>query len=161
MSAKNPNNIQGKLIPGTKHPINFYFITDMKTYQDQEDKADAVFDIEDNKFIKRPEEFTFDPSMYVKDFEKKVQEIDVVKGELKRDIIDYRELEGLTNDDVLNLQDKINTKLDEIEDSIRDIIKIGDGVDAEEEAFDRDMSPDEIRKYGIKNRLPKQLSIRC
>ena len=88
LSAKNPDNIQGKLIPGTKHPINFYFITDMKTYNDQEKKADAVFDIEDNKFIKRPEEFTFDPSMYVKDFEKKVQEIDVVKGELKRDIID-------------------------------------------------------------------------
>ena len=156
LSAKNPDNIQGKLIPGTKHPINFYFITDMKTYNDQEKKADAVFDIEDNKFIKRPEEFTFDPSMYVKDFEKKVQEIDVVKGELKRDIIDYRELEGLTNDDVLNLQDKINTKLDEIEDSIRDIIKIGDGVDAERRAaFDKDMSPDEIRQYGIKNRLPK------
>ena len=53
-----------------------------------------------------------------KDFEKKVQEIDVIKGELKRDIIDYRELEGLTSDDVLNLQDKINDKLDEIEDSI-------------------------------------------
>ena len=156
LSAKNPDNIQGKLIPGTKHPINFYFITDMKTYQDQEKKADAVFDIEDNKFIKRPEEFTFDPNLYVKDFERKVQEIDVVKGELKRDIIDYRELEGLTNDDVLNLQDKINTKLDEIEDSIRDIIKIGDGVDAERRAaFDKDMSPDEIRQYGIKNRLPK------
>jgi hypothetical protein len=156
LSAKNPDNIQGKLIPGTKHPINFYFITDMKTYQDQEKKADAVFDIDDNKFIKRPEDFTFDASMYVKDFEKKVQEIDVVKGELKRDIIDYRELEGLTSDDVLNLQDKINSKLDEIEDNIRDIIKIGDGVDAERRAaFDRDMTPDEIRKYGIKNRLPK------
>ena len=156
LSAKNPDNIQGKLIPGTKHPINFYFITDMKTYNDQEKKADAVFDIDDNKFIKRPEDFTFDPNLYVKDFERKVQEIDVVKGELKRDIIDYRELEGLTSDDVLNLQDKINTKLDEIEDSIRDIIKIGDDVDAERRAaFDKDMSPDEIRQYGINNRLPK------
>ena len=156
LSANNPDNIQGKLIPGTKHPINFYFITDMKTYNDQEKKADAVFDIEDNKFIKRPDDFTFDPSLYIKDFEKKVQEIDVVKGELKRDIIDYRELEGLTADDVLNLQDKINDKLEEIEDSIKDIIKIGDTVDAERRAaFDRDMSPDEIRKYGIKNRLPK------
>ena len=156
LSANNPDNIQGKLIPGTKHPINFYFITDMKTYNDQEKKADAVFDIEDNKFIKRPDDFTFDPSLYIKDFEKKVQEIDVVKGELKRDIIDYRELEGLTADDVLNLQDKINDKLEEIEDSIKDIIKIGDTIDAERRAaFDRDMSPDEIRKYGIKNRLPK------
>ena len=156
LSANNPDNIQGKLIPGTKHPINFYFITDMKTYNDQEKKADAVFDIEDNKFIKRPDDFTFDPSLYINDFEKKVQEIDVVKGELKRDIIDYRELEGLTADDVLNLQDKINDKLEEIEDSIKDIIKIGDTIDAERRAaFDRDMSPDEIRKYGIKNRLPK------
>jgi len=156
LSAKNPDNIQGKLIPGTKHPINFYFITDMETYNEQEKKADAVFDIDNNKFIKRPDDFTFDPSMYIKDFEKKVQEIDVVKGELKRDIIDYRELEGLTSDDVLNLQELINEKLDEIEDSIRDIIKIGDTVDAERRAaFDRDMSPEEIKKYGIKNRLPK------
>src|SRR5210317_933917 len=158
LSANNPDNIQGKLIPGTKHPINFYFITDMKTYNDQEKKADAVFDIEDNKFIKRPDDFTFDPSLYIKDFEKKVQEIDVVKGELKRDIIDYRELEGLTADDVLNLQDKINDKLEEIEDSIKDIIKIGDTIDAERRAvFDKDMSPDEIRMYGIKNRLPKNV----
>ena len=158
LSAKNPDNIQGKLIPGTKHPINYYFITDMKTYNDQEKKADAVFDIEDNKFIKRPEDFTFDKSMYMRDFERKVQEIDVVKGELKRDIIDYRELEGLTSDDVLNLQELINEKLDEIEDSIRDIIKIGDGVDADRRAaFDKDMSPDEIRQYGIKNRLPKNV----
>src|SRR6056300_1232334 len=158
LSATSPDSIQGKNIPGTKHPINYYFITDMKTYNDQEKKADAVFDIEDNKFIKRPEDFTFDKSMYIKDFEKKVQEIDVVKGELKRDIIDYRELEELSPDDILNLQELINEKLEEIEDSIRDIIKIGDGVDADRRAaFDKDMSPDEIRKYGIKNRLPKNV----
>ena len=158
LSASSPDSVQGKLIPGTQHPINFYFITDMATYNDQEKKADAVFDIEDNKFIKRPEDFTFDKSMYLKDFERKVQEIDVVKGELKRDIIDYRELEELSPDDILNLQELINEKLEEIEDSIRDIIKIGDGVDADRRAaFDKDMSPDEIQKFGIKNRLPKNV----
>ena len=156
LSAKNPDNIQGKLIPGTRHPINYYFITDKETYDDQNKKADAVFDIGKNKFIKRPEDFEFDPALYVKDFEKKVQEIDVIKGELKRDIIDYNELKGLTTNDVLNLQDKVKDKLDEIEDSIEDIIKIGDMVDAERrKAFDSDMSPEEIRQYGIKNRLPK------
>ena len=93
--------------------------------------------------------------MYVKDFEKKVQEIDVIK-ELKRDIIDYKELKGLTTNDVLDLQDKVKDKLEEIEDSIEDIIKIGDVVIADRrKTFDSDMSPDEIRKYGIKNRLPK------
>jgi len=158
LSAKNPDNIQGKEIPGTKHPINFYFITDQKTYDDQNKKADAVFDIENNKFIKRPEDFTFDPSLYVKEFERKVQELDVIKGELKRDIIDYDELKELQPNDILNLQDKINDKLEEIEDGIKDIIKVGDTVDNERRAaFDKDMSPDEIRQFGIKNRLPKNV----
>jgi len=158
LSVKNPDNIQGKLIPGSKHPINYYFITDKKTYEDQNKKADAVFDIDNNKFIKRPEDFVFDPDLYVKDFEKKVQELDVIKGELKRDIIDYRELEELSPNDVLNLQDKINGKLEEIEDSIEQIVKVGDGVDADRRAaFDTDMSPDQIRKFGVKNRLPKNV----
>jgi len=158
LSASNPDNIQGQLIPGTEHPINFYFITDKKTYDDQEEKADAVFDIENNVFVKRPDEFIFDPDLYVKEFERKVQELDVVKGELKRDIIDYDELTDLQPNDVLNLQDKIKDKLEEIEDSIEQIVKIGDTVDAERRAaFDTDMSPDEIRQYGVKNRLPKNV----
>ena len=158
LSASNPDNIQGQLIPGTQHPINFYFITDKKTYDDQEEKADAVFDIESNIFVKRPDEFVFDPDLYVREFERKVQELDVVKGELKRDIIDYNELIDLSPNDILNLQEKIKDKLEEIEDSIEQIVKIGDTVDAERRAaFDTDMSPDEIRQYGVKNRLPKNV----
>jgi len=131
LSASSPNSIQGKEIPGTQHPINYYFITDEETYRSQEEKADAVFDIDNNAFVKRPEEFVFDPDLYVKEFERKVQELDVVKGELKRDIIDYNELTELTPNDVLNLQEKIKDKLEEIEDSLEDIVKIGDTVDAE------------------------------
>ena len=158
LSAKNPDNIQGKLIPGTKHPINYYLITDSKTYQDQEDKADAVFDYRNNKFIKRPEDYTFDINLYLKDFQKKVDEIDVVKGELKRDIVDYDELKELKAGDIKNLQDKVNGKLKEIEKDIQDVIKIGDTVDAERRAaFDTDMSPDEIKTFSIKNRLPKNV----
>ena len=63
MSASNPDNIQGKLIPGSEHPINYYFITDEATYESQNQKADAVFDIERNVFIKRPEDFVFDVEM--------------------------------------------------------------------------------------------------
>ena len=158
LSAKSPDSIQGKLIPGSKHPINYYFITDKKTYDEQNKKADAVFDIDTNSFIKKPDDFVFDPDLYIKDFEKKVQELDVVKGELKRDIIDYKELKELSTNDVLNLQEKIKDKLEEIQDSLEDIVKIGDGVDAERRAaFNKDMSPDEIRQYGVKNRLPKNV----
>ena len=156
LSANNPDNIQGKLIPGTQHPINYYIITDKQTYDEQNKKADAVYDIEGNKFIKRPDDFEFNIDDYIDQFNRKVQELDVIKGELKRDIIDYRELEELKPNDILNLQDKIKDKLDEIEDSVEQIVKVGDGVDADRRAaFDRDMSPDEIQKFGIKNRLPK------
>ena len=68
-----------KLIPDTKHPVNYYILTDRETYDSQNEKADAVFDIESNRFIKRPEDFTFDINLYLKDFEKKVQEIDVIR----------------------------------------------------------------------------------
>ena len=158
LSASSADSVQGKEIPGSKHPINYYFITDKVTYDDQNKKADAVFDIEGNKFIKKPEDFTFDINLYIKEFDRKVQELDVVKGELKRDIIDYDELTELNPDDILNLQDKINSKLEEIEDDIEQIVKIGDGVDTERRAaFDKDMTPDEIRTYGVKNRLPKNV----
>src|SRR5210317_1757912 len=158
LSASSADSVQGKEIPGSKHPINYYFITDKVTYDDQNKKADAVFDIESNKFIKKPEDFTFDINLYIKEFDRKVQELDVVKGELKRDIIDYDELTELNPDDILNLQDKINSKLEEIEDDIEQIVKIGDGVDTERRAaFDKDMTPDEIRTYGVKNRLPKNV----
>ena len=158
LSASNPDNIQGKVIPGTEHPINYYFITDKATYDDQNRKADAVFDIERDVFVKRPEDFTFDVDMYIGQFTRKVQELDVVKGELTRDIIDYNELKDLQPNDVLNLQDKIKDKLEEIEDDLRVIIRIGDGVDTDRRAaFDTDMAPDEIRDYGVKNRLPKNV----
>jgi nicotinic acid mononucleotide adenylyltransferase/predicted nucleotidyltransferase len=158
LSVKNPDNIQGKLIPGTKHPVNYYLITDQETYEDQNKKADAVFDITNNKFIKRPDDFTFDINLYIKDFDKKVQEIDVIKGELKRDIIDYDELSELKPGEIKGLQDKVNGKLKEIETDLQDIINIGDTVDVERRtAFDTDMTPDQIRTYGIKNRLPKNV----
>ena len=158
LSVKNPDNIQGINIPGTKHPVNYYFITDKKTYDDQNAKADAVFDIKGQKFVKRPDDYKFDARLYVKDFEKKVQEIDVIKGELKRDIIDYDELKELKPGEIDDLEQELYPKIDEIEKSIEDLSNIGDTVDAERRAaFDKDMTPDEIQIYSIKNRLPKNV----
>ena len=158
LSSKNPDNIQGIEIPGTEHPVNYYFITDEETYDNQNGKADAVFDIENNKFIKRPEDYTFDMNLYLKDFEKKVKEMDIVKGELKRDIIDYDELTDLKPGEIKDLQKRLGDKLNEIEKDIEDIIDIGDTVDAERrKAFDKPMTPYSIKKYGIKNRLPKNV----
>ena len=120
--------------------------------------ADGTFDIDLNKFIKKPEPGTFEPEKYVADFQKRVSEIDVVKGELVRDMIDYEELSQLTSADIENLSGLISKKLAEIKDSINTLIDIGDKTYADrKDAFDKDMSPDEIRKFGVKNRLPKNV----
>ena len=158
LSAKNPDNIQGINIPGTKHPVNYYFITDKETYDDQNTKADATFDIKGQKFIKRPDDFKFDISLYMNDFEKKVQEIDVTKGELKRDIVDYDELSELKPGEIKDLEKRVAGKLDEIEKNLQDLSNIGDTLDAERrDAFNTDMSPDQIKTFSIKNRLPKNV----
>ncbi len=133
LSSSNPDNIQGKLIPGTKHPVNYYFITDEKTYDDQNRKADAVFDIKGQSFIKRPEDFEFNPNLYMRDFQRQVDKIDILKGELKRDIIDYDELMELKPGEIKDLERRTRNKLGEIEKSIQDLTDIGDKVDTKEE----------------------------
>ena len=106
--------------------MNYYFITDEETYDEQNSKADAVFDIKGQKFVKRPDDFKFDINLYLKDFERKVQEIDVTKGELKRDIVDYDELSELKPGEIKDLEKRLTSKLNEIEKSIQDLSNIGD-----------------------------------
>jgi hypothetical protein len=156
--AKSLRNINGTLVPGTKHPINYYVITDPNVKETNDKMADAVFDIKNNTWIRKPKEFKFDAKRYAADFEKRVKEIDVVQGELKRDIIDYKELKELSPDDVLNLQELINEKLDEIEDSIKHLVDIGNTVLKDRaDAFATDMTPEEIKTFGRKNQLPKNV----
>ena len=155
LASSNPDNIQGKLIPGTQHPINYYFITDEQTYDDQNAKADTVFDIKNQSFIKRPEDFEFNPNLYMKQFQKQVDKIDIHKGELKRDIIDYDELMELKPGEIKDLEKRIKNKLNEIEHHIEKLKNIGTDLDTKRRAaFDTDMTPDEIKTYSIKNRLP-------
>lgn len=158
LSSSNPDNIQGKLIPNTEHPVNYYFLTDEKTYDDQNGKADAVFDIKNQKFVKRPEDYVFDMDLYLKDFNAKVHEIDILKGELKRDIIDYNELSELKPNEIKDLEKKVKEKLDEIEEGLKDLGDVYDVVDKERRnAFDTDMTPEQIKTFSIKNRLPKNV----
>jgi len=154
--SKTMGQINGKLIPGTKHPINYYIQVNKKVSDDHLEGADGIFDVMQNKFVRRPEDFTFDINLYLKDFEKKVQEIDVIKGELKRDVIDYDDLKELKPSDVKDVKDRIESKVKEIKKDLQDIVDIGNVIGAERKAvFDKDMSPDEIRTYGVRNRLPK------
>jgi predicted nucleotidyltransferase len=154
----NLKNINGKLIPGTKHPINYYVHTDPQINKDHLQTADGVYDVMKNKFVRKPVEQSFDSKQYEADFQKKVKEIDVVKGELQRDIIDYKELQELEPSDIENLQSLVSKKLTEIENAIIFFDKLGqDLAQARRDLYNRDLTPDEIRQYGIHHKLPKNV----
>jgi predicted nucleotidyltransferase/phosphopantetheine adenylyltransferase len=147
--------INGKNIPGTKHPINYYIQVDRQISDDHLKNADGHFDVLNNMFTKVPNIPKFNINLYIKGFSKRIQEIDIIKGELKRDIIDYDELKSLSVDDVLNLQEKIKDKLEEIEDSITKIKDIGDDLSLKrKEVFLKGMTPEEIKTYGVANNMP-------
>ena len=150
--------INGRTVTGSNHPINYFSIIDPATFSKAREMADGTFDIDKNEFIRKPDPGTFEPEKYVADFQKRVSEIDVVKGELVRDMIDYEELKNLTDDQIENLSSLVSKKLDEIKSSINTLIDIGDKTIADrKDAFSADMSPEEIRKFGVKNRLPKNV----
>ena len=88
-----------------------------------------MFDIKGQTFIKRPEDFDFNPNLYMKDFQKQVDKIDILKGELKRDIIDYDELMELKPGEIKDLEKRTQNKLAEIEQDIEQLKDIGDKVD--------------------------------
>lgn len=156
--SKSLKDINGKEVPGTKHPINYYVIASKEGKKSADEKVDALFDIVSDKWIKKPKEQKFDYNLYADEFEKKVKEIDAVKGELKRDIVDYDELSSVSKYEIKNLSTRLEKKLKEIEKDLKDVKQFGDKVDSERrKAFDSNMTPDELRKYGIKNALPQNV----
>ena len=148
----------GKKIGKSNHIINYFSIIDPAIFSKNRELADGTFDINKNKFIRKPEASTFDPEKYVADFQHKVAEIDVIRGELKRDMIDYAELQGLSPKEIGNLSQLVASKLDEIKDSIKSLIDMGDKVMQDRaDAFNTPMSPDDIRKFGVQHKLPKNV----
>ena len=157
-ARKSVADINGKNIPGTNHPVNYYIQSDPDVNDAHLKTATGIFDVFKQKFDKKPKEQTFDPKVYAALFQHKVAEIDVVKGELKRDIFDYDELKELSPKDIVDLQKRIDEKLEEIKDAIEKFSVMGDELmQARRDLFNRPLTPEEIRKYGIAHKLPKNV----
>lgn len=150
--------INGKPIPGTEHPVNYFAVVDKKTFETAEELADAAFDIKNNKFIKETESKPFNIDKYMDDFHGSVERFDILRGELIRDIIDLKELEKLSSDEVSNLKGRVEKKVKELENDIEALVGIyGDAKQVRRDVFSKPLSPEEIRKYGSKNLLPQNV----
>jgi len=146
--------LNGNLAVGTTHPINYYIIKDDYDL----DSADAAYDILNERWIKKPDEFDVDVQSYMDKFQSTVNGLDFSTSELRKDIIDYKELMSFDEDKIKGLEEMVEAKLREIESSVEGLVTSYKNIKSlRKQAFEKDMSPTEIRKYGRKNKLPENV----
>lgn len=145
----------GKMAQGTTHPINYY-IVEGEEYDI--DKTQAAYDVASERWIKEPEDVDIMVVSYLDRFKNAIEHIDLTIANLRRNIIDYDELRNLDRDQIKQLGSLLKNKLEEIEADIEFLIKSKrDIVDARKVAFTKDMTPEEINKYGKKWKLPENI----
>ena len=155
---KKAAEVNGKSAPGTKHPINYFVLVSDEAYDLANQMADNVYNLEKDEFEKKSVIRPIDLDDYMSEFQDKVSKVDILTGELRRDVIDYASLKRLSRKEVKNLEGKVKGKLEEIEDNIQALISTHKEIKSERMgAFLKKLTPAKLRKYGSQNALPKNV----
>lgn len=135
-----------------EHPIEVY----IQFNPNQELMSDGVYDLVSDKWIKGPKVVPIDYDPYddfsdvMDDVRSVVKDIDLMMGELKRDVIDYevmkKALANLPAKDRGKLHSKIQSKLDEIESDIHELYKERKDLANNRELASQPKTPDEALK---------------
>jgi len=146
--------LNGKLAVGSTHPINYYCITSEYDW----DKAEAVYDIPNERWLKIPEVLEPDIGSYIVKFQETLQSIDLTTGELRRNLIDFSDIRKMKIKNVLQLKHMLHKKLKAIEENIKQLTTVYQHLKIMRQmAFNRAMTPQEIQIYGSKNMLPENI----
>jgi hypothetical protein len=146
--------LNGKLAVSTQHPINYFCITDEFDW----DKAEAVYDIVNERWLKAPQIINPDVGSYVIKFQETLRSIDLGTGELRRNLIDFEDIKRLKTRNIQQLHDLSEKKLEEIEENLGQLVGVYHDVKILRKlAFDRMLTPQEVQMYGSKNMLPENI----
>jgi hypothetical protein len=144
----------GELAVGTTHPINFFIVEG----EYDVDKSQAAYDVANERWLKEPENDDVQVVAYLDKFQDAVGHIDLTIGSLRRNIIDYDELRSLDKSQIKQLGSLVKNKLEEIEADMEFLIQTKQQtVEQRRAAFSREMTPEEIKKYGKKYKLPENV----
>jgi len=143
--------IDNTYIKGVTYPFQYYITQESYNLENTE----AAYDVKNNEWIKRMSSKNINIDEYYDDFKKYVEEFSDFSEELRRNMIDYEIIKDIPKEELNGLKEKLDKKLTEINNNIA---KLADTYtelkDARNEAFSDKMTPSEIKKYGIKTRLP-------
>lgn len=152
---KTLNKAESENIEGTQHPLEFYF-------EIPEDlsvaPSDGVYDLLNDTWVKEPKIITVDfavekiyPEIITRAKEI-AKELDIQVGELKRDVTDAEMIQDLI--DYLSEEqkglfvEKLNTKIEEIDNNIVDLLKIEQSIsDKRHEDYAWDSEGNILFKY--------------
>ena len=145
------DEIDETYIKGVPHPFQYY-ITKEKY---NTDNTEAMYDVENDEWIKRSSSKSINIDEYIDDFKKHVDQFSDFSEELRRNMIDYEILKDISTEDLAGLKLKLNKELMELNRNISDLSEVYDEVrDMRNRSFSKEITPSEIKKYGIKTRLP-------
>jgi hypothetical protein len=123
----NRNQLDGKPITGTNHPVTYYVRPDHGIQG-----SDAIYDLLTNQWVKSPEHLSvFDPEEKFGTIWNEAQAIakliDINTGEVKRDLVDYERikeyLSGLDREAQDWLLGKLEVKISEIDSGIGSLLR--------------------------------------
>lgn len=146
--------VSGRLAVGTLHPINYHIYSG--TYDLE--KTEAAYDVANERWIKEPSGKKYNVKRFIDKLKKELSTVDLATAELRRDLIDFKELKQLSKTDIEDLDLELVKSVSQIESDIANIVQIYDNAKMlRRSAFDKPMTPMEIRKFGMKNNLPENI----
>ena len=146
--------LNGRMASDTTHPINYYIVTE----EYDESKAEAIYDVVNDRWIKEPKTYEPDVEKWSLKFQDTLKSIDVGTGELRRDLIDMAEIMNLGTPNVKRLRFLMKQKLSQIDELVKQLINTNRNVKTlRQMAFDRFMTPAELQLYGARNQLPENI----
>lgn len=152
--------MNGKCAGQSTHPINFYMVF-AKTKKDMEktfQAKDNIYDLVEDKWIKKTRDYTIDVNKYMDDFQDQIKSIDLETMEIRRNLIDMAALKRLPKSMAKQIKQKCETKIKYIERSIKNIIMEYDKIHERRQlAFQKPMSLAQIKKIKSKNTLPENV----
>lgn len=146
--------INGRLAADTSHPINYYIITE----EYDESKAEAIYDIVNDRWVKTPKTYEPDIEKWSTKFQETLKSIDIATGELRRDLIDINEIEHLDTKNIKRLRLMMKQKLSQMEELLNQLIgTYHNAKTLRHMGFDRFLTPQELQQYGSRNNLPENI----
>lgn len=145
------DKIDNTKIEGIPYPFQYYITYNVYNM----DNTEAAYDVRNDDWIKKTASKNLNIDEYMEEFQTYIRGFRDLTDDLRMDLIDYTILKEIPKKQLKELDEKVKNKFEDIQKSTDDLIQYYNKLrDKRNEAFSDDMDISEIKKYGVRTRLP-------